>query len=266
MKDQRALDGLGVLVTRPAHQAEPLCALIEAEGGRAIRFPVLEILDPVDRGPLLAVVDRLHEYDLAIFISPNAVTKALNLILGRRSWPEDVRIAAIGKGSARELQRFGHEPDVRPPQRFDSEALLEMPALQEVAGRRVVIFRGDGGRELLGDTLRARGAQVDYAECYRRGRPQADVTGLLKSWARGELHVVTVTSSESLRNLYDMVGKLGQQWLRRTPLVVVSERMVQLAAELGFKHGPILAHEASDGAVVEALKSWRRSTQHGEPG
>ena len=77
---------------------------------------------------------------------------------------------------------------------------------------RVVIFRGDGGRELLGDVLSQRGAQIEYAECCRRQKPQADNGKLLYLWARNELHAITVTSSEVLHNLYDLVGKLGQQW------------------------------------------------------
>lgn len=253
------LTGVGVLVTRPAHQAEPLCRLIEAGGGRAIRFPVLEILDPADRGPLLALIDRLDTFDLAIFISPNAVTKTLNLLLGRRALPAGLRIAAIGRGSARELERAGVRADIVPPRPFNTEALLATPQMQAAAvtGRHVVIFRGDGGRELLGDELSRRGAQVEYAEAYRRGRPDADVGRLLRHWARGELQIVTVTSGEGLRNLFELVGKLGRQWLRRTPLAVVGERTAALARELGCREAVIVAAEASDEALVAAVAEWR---------
>ncbi len=254
---QRPLKGIGVLVTRPAHQAERFCALIEAEGGRALRFPVLEILDPLDQGPLLSLIDRLDEFDIAIFISANAVNKAMNLIRARRDLPAHLRLAAIGKGSARELEHFGHPAEIYPKRKFDSEALLEMEEMRQVAGKRIVIFRGEGGRELLADTLRERGAHVEYAEVYRRGRPHADVSELLRRWARGEIDVVTVTSNESLRNLFDMVGKLGQQWLRKTALVVVSERGAALARELGFEQPPIVAREAGDEVLVEAIRAWR---------
>lgn len=262
MKDdsaaQGALAGAGVLVTRPAHQAESLCEHIAAQGGRAIRFPVLEILDPEDRAPLLNVIDRLDQFDLAIFISPNAVIKTMNLILGRRPWPAGLRLAAIGSGSAKELARFGRAPDIQPARRFNSEALLALEEMHAVAGRRIVIFRGDGGREVLGDELRRRGAQVEYAEAYRRGRPTADVARLMRHWARGEVDIITVTSNTSLRNLFELVGKLGQQWLRRTPLVVVSDRAVALAQELGFRDPPILAEGADDEALVTALIAWAR--------
>ncbi len=250
------LRGLNVLVTRPAHQAEAFCRMIEEAGGTAIRFPVLEILDPEDSRFLLELIDGLDRFDLAIFISPNAVNKAMNMIHARREVPAQLKIAAIGRKSAQELERYGHPADICPRQRFDSEALLEEPEMQDMAGKRVVIFRGDGGREVLGDTLKARGAEVEYANAYRRGKPQADTSQLMYHWSRGEIDIVTVTSTESLRNLFDMVGKLGQMWLRKTPLVVGGERMVEAATELGFKVAPLLATDPSDESMLDALKSW----------
>lgn len=228
------LAGRGIVITRPAHQAQPLAGLIRAAGGNPILFPVLEILDAEDLRPLNALIDRLEEFDLAIFISPNAVNKAMNLITARRALPPRLKVTAIGRGSVKELRHFGVANVIAPSQKFDSEALLELPELKDVAGRRVVIFRGDGGRELLGDTLTARGARVEYAECYRRGKPNLDTAPLMKAWARNELHAITVTSSEGLRNLFDMIGKLGQTWLRKTPLFAPHPRIAATARELGL--------------------------------
>lgn len=253
------LAGLRVLVTRPAHQADPLAQLIEAEGGEAIRFPVVEILEPEDSTALLRTIDRLDEFDLAIFISPNAVNKALNLILARRTLPPRLALACVGRGSAKALRHFGFEDVLVPSGSFDSEGLLALPALAEMRGKNVVIFRGDGGREVLGHTLAERGAQVEYAECYRRAKPTADATLLMRRWARGGIDVVTVTSVAGLRNLFDLVGKLGQQWLIKTPTVVVSERMAQVCRELGYKSAPLVADEASDEGIVRALQAWREA-------
>jgi len=227
------LAGRCIVVTRPAGQNEGLAELIRAEGGEPIVFPVLEILDLDDTRALVAAADRLHEYDLAVFISPNAVDKALNVIGARRAWPPGLRAATIGRASERALARYGVADVIAPSGRFDSEALLALPQLADVQGWRVVVFRGDGGRELLGDTLRERGATVDYIECYRRVRPNADVEPLLKRWGRGEIDAVTVSSSEGLRNLYDMLGKLGQAWLKRTPLLAPHARIVENARALG---------------------------------
>jgi uroporphyrinogen-III synthase len=249
----KPLAGKGIVVTRPARQAAHLAQLIRAAGGKPILFPVIEIVAVDDLQPLIALIDRLDEFDLAVFISPNAVNKAMNLIKARRALPPRLRLAAIGRGSVRELKHFGLT-DVIAPARFDSEALLELPELQDIAGRRVVIFRGDGGRELFGDTLAARGATVEYAECYRRGRPRADAAPLLKAWARNELHAITVTSSEGLHNLFDLVGKLGQSWFRKTPLFVPHPRIEQTARELGLVN-VVLTGQGDDG-LAQGLTQW----------
>lgn len=256
MKDA-PLAGLGILVTRPAHQSEHLAHLIREAGGNPILFPALEIVDMPDLQPLNALIDRLEQFDLAIFISPNAVNKAMNLIRARRNLPSNLKIAAIGKGSAKVLAQYGVKDVITPQQRFDSEALLEMPELQTVAGKRIVIFRGDGGRELLGDELDRRGARHEYAECYRRQKPEADNGKLLYLWARNELHAITVTSSEVLHNLFDLVGKLGQQWLKKTPVFVPHERIAEAAREMGLQQ--VVVTEAGDEAMVAGLVAWKKA-------
>ncbi|MDH5694044.1 MAG: uroporphyrinogen-III synthase [Gammaproteobacteria bacterium] len=257
MDSPDALSGIGVLVTRPEHQADALCALIEQAGGKAIRFPVLEIVAPSDESSLTHAVAHLQDYDMAVFISPNAVNQSLNRILAKGPFPVSVQIAAVGRASAKAVSKFGLQIDIFPKQRFDSEALLELPEMRQVNGKRILIFRGEGGRELLAETLKARGAEVDYAEAYRRARPKSDVGGLMKRWARGEIGVVTVTSNESLHNLYDMVGQLGRHWLLKTPLVVASERGVELAKELGFKSPILTIPQVSDEAIFDEICRWR---------
>lgn len=256
-----ALDGAWVVITRPAHQADTLARLVEAEGGHVIRFPVLEIQDPEDITPLIELIDRLDTFDIAVFISPNAVAKAMNLIQARRTLPAELKIAAIGGGSAKTLHRFGVKPDLVPGGRFNSEALLEMAAMQNVKNKWIVIFRGEGGRELLGDTLIHRGAHVEYAECYRRTRPATDNTALMRHWAHGEVDVIVVTSMAGLRNLFDLVGGAGRHRLTETPLVVVSERMVTACRELGCTVNPIVADEPSDIGLLNAIKAWRAASR-----
>ncbi|MEW5887658.1 MAG: uroporphyrinogen-III synthase [Pseudomonadota bacterium] len=248
------LAGRHIVVTRPAGQAGTLAAAIQAQGGTAVLFPVLEIFDVADLRPLVAVADRLEQYDFAVFISANAVDKALNVVLARRPWPVHLRAVTVGKSSERELARFGVGEVIAPSGRFDSEALLSLPemAQPQVAGKRFVIFRGDGGRELLGDTLVARGASIEYVECYRRGKPNLDAAPLMKLWARGELDAITVTSSEGLRNLFDMVGKLGQAWLRRTSVFVPHERIAEEARRLGLER-VVLTGAGDDGLLAGLL-------------
>jgi len=246
-----SLAGRGIVVTRPAAQAQALAALIRSAGGHAIVFPVIEISDVADLKPLNALLERLEQFDLAIFISPSAVDKAMNLIAARGGLPPRLKVAAIGRGSVRALARFGVGEVIAPERRFDSEALLELPVFAEIAGRRIVIFRGEGGREMLADTLVARGARVDYAECYRRSRPDTDVSPLLRAWARHELHAVVVTSSEGMNHLFDMVGKLGRAWLQKTPVFVPHPRIVDTARSLGVRE--VVLTDAGDEGIVAVL-------------
>ena len=249
-----ALAGRGILVTRPAEQARELAALIRAAGGEPVVFPAIEIADMPDLQPLFAVIDRLDGFDIAVFISPSAVNKAMNLIRARREWPARLAAAAVGRGGAKELARYGIGRVIAPERKFDSEALLALPEMNEVAGRRVVIFRGDGGRELLGDALAARGASVEYAECYRRVKPGADAAALLRAWGRNEVAAVTVTSSEGLRNLFEVIGKLGQAWLKKTPVFVTHPRIADTARELGV--ATVVVTEQGDEGIVAGLARW----------
>lgn len=251
------LAGVGVLVTRPAHQAQHLAELIEADGGTAIRFPTIEIAEPADTAALSRTVDNIADIDVAIFVSPNAVDKAINTLRARgRTLPSGITIACVGPASARALERFGIQNSLVPA-RSNSEALLELPPLARVAGKRVVIFRGDGGRELLGQTLSARGAHVVYAECYRRVRPEIDPTLLVDRWARGYVHIVSITSSTGLENLYGMLGTAGRRLLFQTPAVVVSASQAARCRALGFSGEPIVARDAADEAILEAIRTWR---------
>ena len=253
-----------VLVTRPAHQAQHLCTLIESEGGQTIVFPVLEIQDLQDSGAVMRLVQRLDEFDIAIFVSANAVVKAMDLILPRRDWPSHLQIAVVGVRTAEALQEYGLAVDICPEERFNSEALLDLPGMHDMENKKIVIFRGEGGRELLADTLRERGADIEYAEVYRRSRP-ADIPGkntlnLEDLLVTGKINIIVVTSNEGLRNLWELAGTAGQLVLRHMPLAVISPRTSAAAQALGIKHPAAVAPEANDEGLVAAIKAWR-STQ-----
>lgn len=252
------LAGVGVLITRPAHQAEHLAQLVEAAGGVAVRFPTIDIVPPDDPSPLLTVLDHLADYDLAIFISPNAVEQTFGwLRAAKREWPKRLPIACVGRATAAAVEEQGLTATT-PTERFDSESLLGLSLLQNVAEKKVVIFRGEGGRELLGNTLKLRGATVTYAECYRRLRPRTGVGTLVDAWRRGEIQIVSVTSTDGLRNLHGMLGDTGRGWLQDTPVVVLSQSQAAACRELGCVAPVLIANEASDEAILEAVKTWRR--------
>jgi uroporphyrinogen-III synthase len=139
------LRGRHVVITRPSGQAEHLATLLVEQGAHPVFFPVLEIHDCADITPVLAAAIALDTYDLAVFVSPNAIEKALDIILPRRAWPVHLPAIVLGKMSEQVLLRRGVTNVISPALRFDSEALLELPELAAVAGRRIIIFRGIRG-------------------------------------------------------------------------------------------------------------------------
>lgn len=234
------LRGRAILVTRPREQAERLARLIEQAGGRAHLLPAIEIEDVAPPSAL----GRLHEFDLAIFVSPTAVAKAMPHV---RSVP---RAAAVGSGTRRELEKRGIADVIAPRTGADSEALLAVPELQNVAGKRIAILRGDGGRALLGETLAARGAQVEHLTCYRRLPP----TPPARPWKRGELAAITVSSGQGLTNLAEV---LEPGLLRSTPLFVPHPRIADQARALSVAEVVLAGH--SDEEVLDSLVAYFRS-------
>jgi len=248
------LAGRCILVTRPAAQAAPLAAKLRAEGAEPLLFPSIEIAPPSDRAALAAVLDRLSEFHWAVFISPTAVARANEEVMARGGWPENLRHAAVGSGSAKALAALGIRGAVAPAGQGDSEALAALPELAEVAGQSIVIFRGEGGREVLRRELEARGAQVEYAQVYRRVRPTADAAPLVARWAAGAVHAVSITSREGLENLVAMLGEPGVAWLRSAPVFVPHPRIEQAARACGISKTILVA--SGDDALIEALVSF----------
>ncbi len=245
---------VAVLVTRPAHQAAHLAELVEQRGWRAVRFPALEIIPvkPVDK--VNSMLQRIDLFDALIFISVNAVNFALQANDGKIDRFKNHRIAAVGRATATALETAGLAVTWVPEAGFNSEALLAMPELQAIGGRSFLLVRGESGRELLADTLRARGATVEYLEVYRRIQPECDNTFVKQLLSRRELDVITVTSVEALENLTAMLGLQIQDKVLLVPLVVISERMRNKARAMGFKR-IVIADSPSDAAIVETVST-----------
>lgn len=231
-----ALTGIGVLVSRPRAQAAVLSAALRAQGAVPVEFPLIDIEPVGDDSAVRAAAASLDAAVLAVFVSANAVNQALDVIGTLRRWPASLPAATVGEQSAQALRERGITRIVVPQDRFDSEALLDLPELSAdaLAGGRVVVFRGDGGRELLGDTLRARGATVDYVACYRRVPPR-DAAPLCAALRAGRLQALTITSSESLRNLGALPGLDCLEALRALPLFAPHARIAEQARASGFR-------------------------------
>ena len=246
------LAGLKIVVTRPRDQAGPLARRIEQAGGTSLVFPLLDISAVQDATVLREQIARLAQFNLAIFISPNAVHYGISAIRAAGELPPYIKIATVGQGSAKALRESGIAQVIAPTERFDSEGLLALPELQQVAGWRVMIFRGDGGRELLADTLKARGATVEYATCYQRSKPQQDAGVLLTAAP----DAITVTSSEALRYLWQMLDIHAQTSLRDIPLFVPHTRIAELALQQGWQQVQVAA--PGDDGLLSALIEWTR--------
>lgn len=253
------LAGLRVVITRPRQQAGELKTRLEQAGARPLLFPLLAIAPTPNLGALANSLSRLDDIHLLIFISPNAVRYGLQQLATYGGLPPGLPVACVGQGTARVFtEQAGRAPDLVPQQGHDSEALLGLPGLQPeaIAGRKVLIVRGEGGREHLAESLRARGAQVGYAEVYRRVKPDNDVETLLGPLRQGKIDIISVTSSEALDNLLE-AGTGERERLQATPLVVFHQRIADAARDRGF-HGPVLVCERpGDDGLLDTLRRWR---------
>jgi uroporphyrinogen-III synthase len=249
----KSLTGCGIVITRPRQQAQALADLVRQAGGEPLLYPLLEIVGLDDYAAFDAVMADLDSFDWAIFISSNAVQHGMARLLSQRTLPADLKWAAIGPMTAHELQSHGVEQVLTPDQRFDSESLLKMPEMKAVKGQRFVIFRGVGGRDVLASQLVKRGAEVVFAESYRRIAPPLAITQLHGLWQNGQMHAIVVTSSEALRYLLEYVE--AHPWLTQVTLFVNHARI----AENAVKHGlqAIVAADLGDEGMLQALIAWR---------
>ena len=247
------LAGVGILVTRPADQSAGLARLVRDAGGLPILFPALEI-EPLAEAAGAPVLDQLPQLDLVVFISPNAVRMAMPHIQKKGGLPARAKVAVIGPGTVAELKKFGVRNIISPLEGFDSEALVGELSAVPLAGSRVLIFRGQGGREFLADALRSRGATIDYLECYRRVRPDRDMRELMSQPGRDGVKACTATSASIVENLFEMAGAAGHAWLCAVPFFVPHPRVAVAA----FFRGVRIVFVAGNGdeALVAAAQNW----------
>ena len=250
------LTGIGVLVTRPEHQAHHLCQLIEAEGGAPVRYPALVIRPRTDRAAVRAAIGPADRYDLVIFVSANAVRFGADFLESRR----DLRLATIGQVTAAALNAAGYRVSLMPAEGADTESLLAMPQLANMSGQRVLIMRGVGGRELLADVLAERGALIQLAEVYTRepARPSEELQAQVEQlWRQGGVLAYSATSVELLEALVGIVTPRCRELMDSTALLTGSRRVADAAIRLGLGSPLILADAPDDAALTSALIRWR---------
>ena len=259
LPDRLVLDGLTILVTRPEYQQQILSGLIEQEGGTPYCFPTLEIVPLDNTQQLIDTLGRLGEYDIAVFVSPNAATYVFDTLRSSDlSMPGSLLLACVGKGCTKTVEDHGFQVAITPASGIGSEGLLAHDVLKSVQNKRIVIFRGNGGRELLAEELTRRGAKVDYCECYQRRIPRTDPAPLTDELENGHIDVVTITSTQALKNLWVMLGDKAAAFLTSLPVVVISERIGDTASNMGFGH-VLVTKDTSDQAIVDTIKQWRQT-------
>lgn len=237
------LKGRKILVTRPIRQAAGLVELIEQQGGDAIVFPVIEI----------GAIDikqwqnwSPQQTDWLVFVSRNAVEA---FVQGNpQPLPEHIKLAAAGEGTALAMREQGLTVHLQPELSNGSEGLLQLPEWQQMDQQHVVIVRGEGGRELMAETLRARGAKINYLEVYRRQLPTVSAELQQQACSADWL---TATSANGVTNLLSLLSTNCPKILQK-PLLVVSERIKAFAIEKGFKQVHV-SLDASDGAIIQRL-------------
>ncbi|MEZ5490143.1 MAG: uroporphyrinogen-III synthase [Gammaproteobacteria bacterium] len=254
MSESDRLAGLNVLVTRPAGQGDSLAAAIERAGGVPVLFPLLSI-QPVEDAARVALIRHriqdLDNYHILVFISTNAARFGLEWI--DRYWPQfptGIDVVAVGPSTAEALAALPCAIATSPAG-MQSEDILQLPLLTDVKEKKIGLFRGVGGRELLADTLRERGAQVDYIETYLRSEPGVQGAELLEVLRDRNINAISVTSGQMLDTLCRLVD-CRHVPVSLIPLVVPSERIQQAALAAGFEQ-VINSSGATDHAIVTAL-------------
>lgn len=220
-----------VLVTRPGQQGLSLCQQLEQVGVASIHHPLITI----QAGRELAhLPEQIDHFDIVIAVSQHAVTFAAQIMLqAEKSWPSTISYLAVGQKTAHVLskatQQQVHYPDIS-----DSEHLLNQATLLNVRNKKVLILRGNGGRELIYDTLVARGANVEYIEAYQRNNRAFNADVHIPQWQKEHVNKLIVTSSGQLNHFIEMMNSTQLNWIFKLTLYVPSERIAIEAHQLGF--------------------------------
>ncbi len=222
-----------VLVTRPGKDGEALCHLLQQRHIQSLHHPLIAFKQGRDSEKLISA---LAQCDIVIAVSQHAVTWAWEVLQQHdHTFPPHLNYIAIGDRTAQFLQQHQLK-NVVSPKISDSEHLLDLPALKLVKNKRILILRGNGGRELIHQTLTQRGAQVEYNEIYHRVSLPIPPLNTWAQWkAQGVSHLV-ITSGEQLAFFMSQVPKSYLLWVTQLILYVPSQRIYQQAEQIGFSH------------------------------
>lgn len=260
---QPPLSGYRLLVTRPEGQGDGLASLLHEAGAEVVMAPLLVIEAPEAGAPGPDLLNQLGAWDWMIFVSANAVRWALIQPAWTSYLAQGIRIAAIGDATRDVLESNGIGVELV-PSTFSSEGLLEDPRLMNVQGQKILIVRGEGGRELLRESLVARGAEVSVAELYRRVPVSLETLEYqLQSLGAASFNGIIVTSGEALAQLTALWQRPAFLSTPRPLLLVPGPRLVALAHEGGW---PLVleAESAGDESLAQAMRQYAHAQRTGQ--
>ncbi|MDX7989027.1 uroporphyrinogen-III synthase [Xenorhabdus sp. 12] len=246
---------MSILITRPAPAGEDLVKRLQAVGKTAYNAPLIEIKPGAGLPLLSQKMQCLSAGDLVFLLSKNAVHYADNQLTQEgQSWPDKLSYYGIGKSTSLLFQQQTGLKISWSEQGETSEALLQLPTLQQMNNKRILLLRGNGGREVIASTLRMRGGEVDYCECYSRQPVKYHAADFSRYWQQRGIKTIVITSGEMLQLLYNLVTDSdGKAWLLGCCLIVVSERLANIARTLGWQVIKV-AKSADNDALMQALE------------
>lgn len=246
-----------ILVTRPAHQAQGLINLLSSKGACVLLFPTLVIHPVNDLNALKETIQQQFDADWLIFISPNAVDHVLPLIKQEQWLPRfRGRFATVGAGTRDTLASYGINNIVYPLNDVGALALLETLSQENFENKHVTIFKADSENQILEEGLAARGAQLFPIICYQRLHSKEDPEPLIHALEHDHINLIVTTSGDGLKSLVHLIPTALRSTLYQLPVVVVSERVQNIAKTFGFST-ILLAHDPSDEAIVSAIDQWK---------
>ncbi len=249
------MSGWRLLLTRPAEECAALAATLEAQRIHSASLPLLAIEALAETPQQRTTMLELDRYAAVVVVSKPAARLTLKLL--RRYWPQQPAGQAwfsVGATTGAILADYGLDVSW-PAVGDDSEALLALPRLADAISAphpKVLILRGEGGRELIADTLRARGAHVDSLQLYRRYLPDYPRDRLIELVRSERLNAMVVSSGQGLQSLRELAG-FDWSALRELPLFVPSPRVAEMAAALGAKR-IVDCRGAGTAALLAALR------------
>lgn len=256
--ERRPLFGRNIVITRAREQASEFKARLEELGARCIEFPTIAIAPPPSWEGLDRAVRQISRYDWVIFTSANGVRSFLNRMVAARLDSRElkgVRLGAIGPKTAEALEAVMLRPDLVPASEFRAESILEAFAEIDLRGKRILIPRAMEAREILPETLREWGAEVDVVAAYQTVLPGKDAPGVASFFQGGEIDCLTFTSSSTVTNFFKLAG--GDQILPRldrTAIACIGPITAQAAEKFGLRTS-IMPAEYTIRGLVECIVS-----------